>query len=210
MADLKQLLRGVAAAAVDAVRATVVDYDAASRELWISERALNGALRRRNPPPGLLSAGLELQAAIVEPSQLRLDVQPRPLGPAGTVVMDGARLTLTPSHYAVAFRIKQSTASMEVMLLVLPVLLDVLLGLGAKVPALSSEDGLVSYRATMPSDSWFVSMLRSLGALSGDAEIPIRFGRGGVLIDLSGVVPVGTRLDAGALATRFLFDQPEP
>jgi hypothetical protein len=49
------------------------------------------------------------------------------------------------------------------------------------------------YGNALASQSWFIALLRSVGGLKGEAEIPIAVGRGGLIRKLSQVLdPLGS------------------
>lgn len=208
MADWKETLgaalKGAAKFATEAARATVVDYDDSSQQLWISQLALTLAIQRRNARPRFLGLGIDLQASLIQESLLRLDVKPKPFGPAGYLVTDAASIAITPSRYAVACRIVESSSATERLLKAVPMVFDAMLGLGLDAPDMRVQDGLVMYGNALPQDSWFIALLRSLGGLKREAEIPITVGRGGLLLDLSQALAPGVLIDAGQIASRFL------
>lgn len=204
---IKAAIQGAAKFAAEAKRAMPVDYDRESQQLWISHLALTLAIQRRNARAGWF--GVDLQASLIQGSALRLDVKPKPLGPAGYLVTDAASLVITPLRYAVTCYIIERSTTTNLLLKAVSLMFDAMLGLGLDAPDMRVHEGAVKYGNALPSQSWFIALLRDLGGLKREAEIPIAVGRGGLILNLSQVLASGVVIDVRQLAARFLTAENE-
>lgn len=201
MVDWKRLAKGTGEVLKTVLRATVADYDPATRTLWISGLTLLAALQRRNSSVGLF--GVEVDATVIGDA-LRVDARPKPFGPSGRLVTDAMALHMTPAHYEIGCRVVESNASAALLLRAIPLVFDVMLGLGVDGPRARMEGDTFVYGAPLPRDSWFLALLRGLGGLQRPATIPITVGNGGLLLDLSDVLAPGVVLEASEVSRRLL------
>jgi hypothetical protein len=186
----------------DVARATLIDFNRETQHLWLSQFALQAALKRHNSKPGLF--GLNVDATVVPGPQLRLDVRTKPLGPAGYLVTDAASLLLTPSRYAVACRTTSRSSSAGVALKAMPIVFNAMLGLGLEAPDLRVHEDAVMYGNTLPEQSWFIALLRSLGGLRREAQVAVGVVETGLVLDLSQVLAPGVLIDVGTVAAHLL------
>lgn len=202
MANWKDVLALGKEFVVGVARATLIDFNRETQHLWVSQLALQAALKRHNSKPGFLR--LNVDATVVAGPQLRLEVKTRPLGPSGYLVTDAALLVLTPTHYAVACRTTSLSSSASVVLKAMPIVFNAMLGLGLDAPDLRVHEGAIMYGDTLPAQSWFIALLRSLGGLRRETEVPIGVVETGLVLDLSQVLAPGVLIDVGTVAAHLL------
>lgn len=198
MADWGKIIRGVAGFAAGIVRAAVVDFDPATRQLWISQLAISQALRMRNERVGFF--GLLVDVHVLDGYGIRVDVTTRPLGTQHAFILSGGCVCVEPDSVAFMARVIEADAEVSLIMKAMPYVAGVLLGLRGSQLAPFEEDGLIGCVGPLQYDAWFVQLVRSLGGLQRGAVLPIMPGEQGIVIDLSELAVPGVVLDVGTVA----------
>ncbi len=198
MADWSKILSGALDMAKSVARATIFDFDPTTRHAWISQFAIAQALRIRNSRVGFF--GFVIDATIIDGYGIRVDVTTKPIGSRHSFVIGEACAVVDPTTMAFLLTVIDADAEVSLLLKVLPYLLGVLFGFRGSEMTAFVEKGIIVVAGPIPNGSWFIQLLRSLGGLRQEAQVPIVAANHGVVIDLSQIAKPGVLLDVGSIA----------
>ena len=170
-----------------------VRFDAAEQRLWLSQATVSAAMRRHNA--GVGAVGLALEATVADDTRLRVDITPKPFGPAGVLAVESARVTISATEYELVCQVGETDTPAALLLKVVPIVFGVMLGLGLEAPKVRSEGKSVTYGGALPTESWLLTLIRGCGGLRSEVTLPITFGGGGVYLGLSGLLAPGAVID---------------
>lgn len=201
MADWSKILSGALELAKNVARATLIDFNPATRTAWISQFAITQALRIRNSRVGFF--GLLFDATCIDGYGLRVEVTTKPLGTRHAFVMGEAVAFVDPTGVAFAVDVIDSDAEISLLLKALPLLLGAIFGLNGSQWSAVVERGVIVVAGPIPNGSWFVQLLRAMGGFQRAAQVPMCVGNHGLVMDFSQLARPGVLLDVGTFARQM-------